>query len=277
MLRLLKIEWLKLKSYKAFWIMVGLYLFILFSVIFGLPEFLDYLAALNSETAVVKTFKTIAFNFADVWQNIAFVAGMRGFIKIFLALLMLVFISNEFSYLTIRSNILAGLSRTQFLFGKLSVVFLLSLIATIALFLSGLYLGSRFSANTSTAAILSRIHWLIFYFIETATYLTFALLIGILIRKTGFAIITLLSYTFIELIIQYYTPDQFDKFLPLNAMNGIIRGVNTSLLQVKTDEFNLEDLEFIQSSASVWDIGLCLLYLGIFIGLIHLYLKKKDL
>lgn len=277
MLRLLKIEWLKLKSYKAFWIMVGLYLFILFAIIVGLPELLDYIAALNSETAVVKTFKTIAFNFADVWQNIAFVAGMRGFIKIFLALLMLVFISNEFSYNTIRSNILAGMSRTQFMVGKLSVVFLLSMIATVALFISGLYLGFRFSANTTTAAILSRMHWLIFYFIETATYLTFALLIGILIRKTGFAIITLLSYTFIELIIQYYIPNQFDKYLPLNAMNGIIRGVNTSLLQVKTDDFNLEDMEFIQSSASVWDIGLCLLYLALFIGLIHLYLNKKDL
>lgn len=275
MLRLLKIEWLKLKSYKAFWIMVGLYLFILFSIIFGLPEFLDYIATKANESAAVKAFKTLAFNFADVWQNIAYVAGMRGFIKIFLALLVLVFISNEFSFLTVRSNILSGLSRTQFMLGKLSVVFLLSLIATLALLVSGLYLGFRFSANTEAGAILSRIHWLFFYFIETYTYLTFALLIGILIRKTGFAIITLLSYIFLEPIAQYYLPDAYDKFLPLNAMNGIIRGVNTSLLQVKTQNFNLEDI--IQSSASIADIGICLLYLGIFIGLIHLYLNKKDL
>lgn len=277
MLRLLKIEWLKLKSYRAFWIMVGLYLVILFSIIFGLPEFLDYIASQTSETAPIKAFKAIAFNFTDIWQNISFVVGMRGFIKIFLALLMLVFISNEFSYNTVRSNILAGLSRTQFMLGKLSVVFLLSLIATLALLASGLYLGYRFSASSDTGAILSRIHWLFYYFIETFTYLTFALLIGILIRKTGFAIITLLSYIFIELIVQYYTSDKFDKFLPLNAMNGIIKGVNTSLLQVRTDEFNLEEMEFIQSSASVADIGICLFYLALFIGLIHIYLNKKDL
>jgi len=275
MLRLLKIEWIKLKSYRAFWIMVGLYLFILFSITFGLPEFLDFIASKTSESAPVNAFKTIAFNFADVWQNIAFVMGMRGFIKIFLALLVLVFISNEFSFLTIRSNILSGMSRTQFMLGKLSVVFLLSAIATLALFASGLYLGLRFSANTATAAILSRIHWLLFYFIETFTYLTFALLIGILIRKTGFAIITLLSYIFIEPIIQYYVPDNLDKYLPLNALNGIISGVNTSLLQVKTDEFNLDD--FIQSSASLTDIGLCLVYLALLIGLIYLYLNKRDL
>lgn len=275
MLRLLKIEWLKLKSYKAFWIMVGMYLFILFSITFALPEFLDFVATQTSESAPISAFETIAFNFADVWQNLAFVMGMRFFIKIFLALLILVFISNEFSYLTIRSNILSGMSRTQFMLGKLSVVFLLSLISTLAILVSGLYLGFRFSANTETTAILSRIHWLFFYFIETFTYLTFALLIGVLIRKTGFAIITLLSYNFLELIAQYYTPENFEKFLPLNAMNGIINGVNTSLLHVKTDEFNLGD--FIQSSASITDIGICLGYLVVFIGLIHLYLNKKDL
>jgi len=275
MLRLLNIEWLKLKSYRAFWIMVGLYLFILFSIIFGLPEFLDFIAAKANEQTPLQTFKTLAFNFADIWQNISYVAGMRGFIKIFLALLVLVFISNEFSFLTIRSNILFGLSRTQFMLGKLAVVFLLSLISTLALLVSGLYLGFRFSATTEIGAILSRIHWLLYYFLETYTYLTFALLIGILIRKTGFAIITLLSYIFIEPIVQYFIPDKFDKFLPLNAMNGIIRGVNTSLLKVKTDQFNLGD--YIQSTASFTDIGLCILYLGIFIGLIYLYLNKKDL
>ncbi len=275
MLRLLKIEWLKLKSYKAFWVMVGLYLIVLFSIIFGLPEFLDYIASKTNDSAPLKAFNTLAFNFADIWQNLGFVIGMRGFIKIFLALLILVFISNEFSYLTVRSNILCGMSRTQFMLGKLSVVFLLTLISTLALLFSGLYLGFRFSANTETGAILSRIHWLLFYFIETFTYLTFALLLGIIIRKTGFAIITLLSYTFIEPIIQYYVPQSIEKFLPLNAMNGIIRGVNTSLLKVKTDDFNLEDI--IQSGASIADIGLCLLYLAIFIGLIHLYINKKDL
>ena len=61
MLRLLKIEWLKLKSYRAFWIMVGLYLVILFAIIFGLPEFLDYVASQSNEMTAFKAFKTSAF------------------------------------------------------------------------------------------------------------------------------------------------------------------------------------------------------------------------
>ncbi len=275
MLRLLKIEWLKLKSYRAFWIMVGLYLFILLSVIFGLPAFLDYLALKTNENTAITAFKTVAFNFADIWQNIAYVAGLRWSLKIFLALLVVVFVSNEFTFLTIRSNIIHGMSRTQFMFGKLGVVFLLSLISTVALLISGLYLGFKFSGNQSFGVIFGRFDWLLYYFIEIYTYLTFALLIGILIRKTGFAIITLLSYNFIELIVQYYVSESYEKFLPLNAMNGIIKGVNTSLIQVKTPDFNLDD--FLQESVGFVDIGLCFLYLALFIGLIYLYLNKKDL
>lgn len=275
MLRLIKIEWLKLKSYRAFWLMVGLYLFILFSVIFGLPAFLDFLSAKANDNTAITAFKTVAFNFADIWQNIAFVAGMRWSLKIFLALLILVFISNEFSFLTIRFNIIHGLSRTQFMLGKLSVVFLLSMISTVALLVSGLYLGLKFSANQSFGAIIGNMHWLLYYFIEIYSYLTFALLIGVLIRKTGFAIITLLSYNFIELIAQYYVNESYEKFLPLNAINGIIKGVNTSLIKVKTPDFNVD--QFLQESASLADIGLCLGYLALFIGLIYLYLNKKDL
>jgi hypothetical protein len=54
MKELLKIEWLKLKSYRAFWIMVGLYLAILFSIIIGLPSFLDFLAQKTNDNVYIK-------------------------------------------------------------------------------------------------------------------------------------------------------------------------------------------------------------------------------
>ena len=138
MTELLKIEWLKLKSYRAFWIMVGLHLFTLFSTIIGLPAMLDFIADKTNDNVYIKAFKIVAFNFADIWQNIAYVAGWRWSIKVLLALLVIILISNEFTFLTIRSNIIHGRSRTQFMLGKLSVVFLLTLISTVALFAAGM-------------------------------------------------------------------------------------------------------------------------------------------
>lgn len=272
MIRLLKIEWEKLKSYRAFWVMVILYLFVLFSIIFGLPAVLDYIAD-NTNSKAVRSFKTIVFNFPDIWQNLAYVASMRGFIKVFLAILVVIFISNEFSYLTVRTNIMHGISRKEFLIGKLEVVFFLTLLSTVAVFLSGFYLGITNSPVKSLAAITGKMQYLLAYFLEVFTYLTFALLIGLLIRKTGFAVITLLVYMAIEPIIQYYVPNAYDKYLPLNAMNHVIWSPNTSLIKVKTPEFNYDFQEYIAFA----DVAVCMGYAVLFTGLIYLYLRHKDL
>jgi len=271
-IRLLKIEWEKLKTYRAFWVMTGLYLFILFSIIFGLPATLDYIASQTDENEAVKAFKSIAFNFPDIWQNIAYVASMRGFIKIILAIIVVIFISNEFTYLTVRTNILSGMSRTEFLIGKLQVVFLLALLSTLVVFLSGFYLGITNSPVTTFSAITGKMQYLLAYLLEIFTYLTFALLVGTLIRKTGFSVILLLLYLIIEPIIQHYLPDQFDKFLPMNAMNKVIWSPNTSLIQVKTPEFDMDFQTFI----SIGDVGICLAYAALFTGILYFYLQKKD-
>lgn len=252
--------------------MLGLYFFILFSIIFGLPALLDFIASQAGENEAIKTFKSLAFNFPDIWQNITYVASSRGFIKIILAIIVVIFISNEFTYLTIRTNILSGMSRTEFLIGKLQVVFLLALLSTLVVFLSGFYLGMTNSPVTTFGAITGKMQFLLAYLLEVFTYLTFALLVGTLVRKTGFSVILLLLYVIIEPIIQYYLPDQFDKFLPLNAMNHVIWSPNTSLIQVKTPEFDMDFQTFI----SLGDVGICLMYTGIFIGILYLYLQKKD-
>jgi ABC-type transport system involved in multi-copper enzyme maturation permease subunit len=253
--------------------MTGLYLFILFSIIFGLPATLDYIASQTDENAAIRAFKSIAFNFPDIWQNITYVAGMRGFIKIILAIIVVIYISNEFTYLTIRTNILSGMSRTEFLIGKLQVVFLMALLSTLAVFLSGFYLGITNSTVTTFAAITGKLQYLPAYLLEVFTYLTFALLVGTLIRKTGFSVIILLLYLIIEPVIQHYIPDQFDKFLPMNAMNHVIWSPNTSMVQVKTSQFDMDFQAFI----SWGDAGICLMYAALFTGILYLYLQKKDL
>ena len=273
MIRLLQIEWGKLKTYRAFWVMTGLYLFILFSIIFGLPAALDFISTQMGDNDALKTFKSMAFNFPDIWQNIAYVASMRGFIKIILAIIVVIIISNEFTYLTIRTNILSGMSRTEFLVGKLLVVFLLALLSTLVLFLSGFYLGLSNSPVITFAAITGKIQYLSAYLLEVFTYLTFALLVGTLIRKTGFSVILLLLYLIVEPIIQHYLPDKFDKFLPLNAMNNVIWSPNTSYLQINTPEMSLDFQEFI----SYGSVGICLMYTVIFAGILYFYLQKKDL
>jgi ABC-type transport system involved in multi-copper enzyme maturation permease subunit len=145
--------------------------------------------------------------------------------------------------------------------------------STLVVFVSGFYLGMTNSPLTTLSAITGKMQFLLAYLLEVFTYLTFALLIGTLIRKTGFSVIILLLYLIVEPIVGHYLPDSFVKYLPLNAMNHVIWSPNTSLMQVKTPEF---DMDF-QTAISIGDVGICLMYAMLFSGILYFYLQKKDL
>ena len=273
MIRLLKIELLKVASYKAFWFMTGFYLLLLAFMIFGIPGLIDWVAEKSGEPTRFRIFKAIVFNFPDIWQNITFVASLRYFIKIILGLIVIILITSEFHFLTIRSSIINGLSRNDFLFGKIYFILALGITSTVVLFLSGIYLGLIHSSSTAFSDIFSKMGYLLGYFIELTTFLLFCLFCGILLKKTGLAFIALFVYLIAEPILEYNLPEGLAPFLPLNAMNNIIQSPNTSLIKVRTPDFNFDFQELIHLS----DVALCLGYAFVFILLSWWILQKRDI
>jgi hypothetical protein len=273
MIRLLKIELLKVKSYKAFWLMLSFYGAILAFMIFGIPGLIDWIAEQSGEPTQFRIFKAIVFNFPDIWQNISFVASMRFFIKIILGLIVIMLITSEFHYLTIRGNIINGMSRKDFLVSKIEMIIFLSIFSTIILILSGFYLGFVHSSTVSIGKIFGKMIYLLAYFIELSTYLLFCLLIGIVFKKAGIAFIANFVYLIVEPILDYNLPEWITPYLPVNAMNGIIISPNTSLIKVKSPGF---DYEF-QEAISFFDVSLCLAYAALFIFLSYTILKKRDI
>lgn len=273
MIRLLKIEAQKLFSYKAFWLMISFYTVILAIMIFGIPGLIDYIAEKSGEPTRYRIFKAIVFNFPDIWQNISFVASMRIFIKIVLGIIVIIIITTEFNYLTVRSNIINGFSRKEFLLGKIEFIIALSIFSTLVIFLSGLYLGLVHSSSKSISDIFSKMGFLLGYFIELTTYLLFCLFLGILFKKTGITFVVHIVYFIIEPIVDYNISDKLSPYLPINAMNNVIQTPNTSLIKVKTPGF---DFDF-QTALSFVDIGVCIFYAILFIAISYIILQKRDL
>jgi ABC-type transport system involved in multi-copper enzyme maturation permease subunit len=273
MIRLLKIELQKVLSYKAFWLMLSFYGIILALMIFGIPGLIDWVAEKSGEPTRFRIFKAIVFNFPDIWQNISFVASMRYFIKIILGLIIIVLITTEFHNLTIRANIINGFSRKDFLAGKIEMIIFLSLFSTAVIFFSGLYLGLFHSSGTTFSRVFSKMGYLVGYFIEIAAYLLFCLLLGIIFKKTGITFIANFIYLMVEPILDYKLPDYITPYLPLNGINGIIRTPNTSLIKLKTPDFNYD----FQEAISLLDVGICLGYAALFIFLSYFILKKRDI
>lgn len=273
MIRLLKIELNKQINYRAFWLICGLYIFALLALVFGMPAIIDYMIEKQPQWQELKLFKKVVFNLPDVWQNISFVASLRIFIKPILGLIVVVIISNEFSYNTVRMNIMQGLSRNEFILGKVLIITLFAFISTLLIFLSGTYLGLSHSIKIDFAHFFGKMWFLAGYFIEIWSYLAFALLIGFLIRKTGFAIITLMGYMMIEPVLAHYMPDNSGQYLPLNAINNVLTSPNTSLMEIKSANFNFD----FQTHIIAGDALLALSYGFLFIAIIWLILKKRDI
>ncbi len=273
MIRLLQIEFLKVKSYKAFWLMLGFYGIILAFMIFGIPGLIDWVAEKSGNPTQFRIFKALAFNFPDIWQNISYVASLRLFIKVILGLIVITMVTSEFHNLTIRANIINGFSRKDFLASKVELIVVLSVFSTLIIFFSGLYLGFVHSSSATFGKVFGKMIYLVAYFIELSTYLLFCLMLAILFKKTGIAFISHFIYFIIEPIIDYNIPDAITPYLPLNAINHIIQTPNTSLIKVKTQEFNFD----FQEAVSVLDVGVCLAYAALFIYISYLILKKRDI
>jgi ABC-2 type transport system permease protein len=188
-------------------------------------------------------------------------------------MIIIILVTNEYSFLTIRNNIINGLSRTDFLLSKVYVAILFSIAATLLIFLTGTILGLIYSTTINFHVFFGKMIFLLGYFVETLTFLLFSMMMGILVRRTGFAIGVLFVYPIIELIIQQKVPESVQPFLPLNAMNHILRTPNTSLIQFKSPEFNVD----LQTGLHSQDIIVALLYAALFVGVSLWVIRKRDL
>jgi ABC-2 type transport system permease protein len=208
MLHLLKIDLKKLTNYRTFWIVGGLYFVTLgFGAASGM-EFLKLLANLiEGFGQEINIDRIPLYHFPDIWLNLIWHCGL---LKIVLAIMVVISITNEYTYRTLRQNVIDGLSRSEFLWSKILTNLLFSLVSVIMIFFIGIVTGLIYSPEVSFDLITTDLEFLIAYFIELFFYLSFALMLGIVIQRSGLTIILLLLSKLIEIIIT----SNLDNYVP---------------------------------------------------------------
>lgn len=267
--KLLTIEWLKLKSYRPFWVLLILYFVVLGLVCSGVMLYLEYISSKGAKFEDIDPAIIPFYDFYDIWQNITYLAG---FFKIFLGFIVAMSITNEYDYKTIRQNIIDGLTRWEFIGSKLLIILALAVVNTLFLFLLGLILGGIYSPVQGVDIIFENAGFLLAYFLEVLTFLVFALLVGMIIKRTGFAIVLLAFYAlFIEpigvlILSNVYEQYTFYQYFPIRAINNLI-----------SVPFGKYILREVQDYVAFRDIAVVLTYLGAFIYLNYWMLKIKDI
>ena len=275
MIRLLKIEFKKILTYKIFWLLAGLY-FVFLSAGILMAEFMinNMVDNMNKHLPIPVPHVTIYF-LPWVWQNLAFFATIR-YVLIFPAIIIIILITNEFTFKTIRQNMINGMSKAEILTSKLLIILLISIVMTALLSIGGLIIGITHTTGITFSLVFEKSSFMAGFFITILTFQVFALFFGFLLRNTGLAIALFTLYVFIIEPILYYflkSPIVFKNnistYLPVNA---VIRVTEYPSIQVlKIMGLNLQD----SIGFSVCMIPM--VYAAIMIGIVYWVLVKRDL
>jgi ABC-2 type transport system permease protein len=266
MKRLLKIEWYKLRHHTPFWIFAGLHIVILLLIFLSAKFFLDFLAGKGEMIRdVIDPSRIPVLQFPDVWHNITYIAG---FLKIILAIYVIISVCNEISYSTLRQNIMNGMSRSEFVISKFFLILLFSLSATAFLLVTGLSFGFIYTASIKLHFVIKYIGFLPAYCMQVTMYLLVAFLLALVVKRTGLTMGLLILYTYIvePIIVFRIKTDWIKSLFPLRAINNLIRLPFSKYLLRETQDY-----------VALQDLGIALAYTALFVYLIFLVLKKRDL
>ena len=218
MLHLLRIEWLKIKNYPTFWILTALFIISIYGLNYSVHEIFAQRSMKNpAATAFVGG---PPFQFPQVWNTVTFLSGFLLFIP---GLLIVISITNEYSYKTHRQNIIDGLSRTQFISVKMVLALILSIFATLIVFIITMLFGYMEGAAPFS---FTGIKYIWYFFIQAISYAGVAVLFSVLFKRSGITIGVFFLYAvvldnMVAGILNHYTTN-IGYYMPLKSVNTLI-------------------------------------------------------
>jgi len=254
MLHIIKIEWLKVKNYRTFWVFIGLGLLAIFAPNYIIHDIFES----NLPAEAKQLLGQSIYDFPLIWQT---VASVNSYTSGIFSLLLITLVCNEFTYKTHRQNIIDGWERRDFVLSKLFWVVSLSLLALAASLITILIFGVIYG---KTSFSFENCRYIGYYSVQVIVSLNLALLVAILVKRTGLAIILFLGYImFVEQILVSVT-----KHLLRNA-GGFLHDVGGLFpLQAADELLPFPIVEKVVKFSGPYDSTVYLTALAVYIGLI---------
>ena len=278
MLRLLNIELHKLKYNKSAKVISIVY-FILITFIALISSIEFNFGDINFRIA-----DQGIFNFPYIWHFNSYIAAI---LKLFLAIVIVSMTANEYSNKTLKQNLIDGLSKKEFILSKFLTVVLFSLVSTLFVFGVSLVLGLIFSDYNEPGIIFSDIKYLFAYFIKLIGFFSFCLFLGVLVKRSAFALGFLLIWSITEGIIYSVfkwkifkdtdIAESIMQFFPLAAMSNLIKEPFSRLGAVQSAANQLGEAFDKDYSVQPLTILIVLAWTFLFIYGSYYILKRRDL
>jgi hypothetical protein len=267
LMQALRVEWIKLKYYRTFWILIITILVCVPAFNYIIYDFTDNnIPKINGQSLLGKP-----FSFPDVWRTVPFNSGLLLFMP---AILIITIFSNEYTYRTHRQNIIDGWSRKRFIQVKLIEVFLLTVFVTGVVILTCMFFGYLTHSLTDARAGWPEYRFILYFFIEMLDYILIAALIAMLVRRAGLSMGFFFLYMFVEQFVVGLSRNKYKKdwvdFLPEEVSDRLIP--NSFARRMMSP-----------ANTSLWEkhvplyLAVSLIYIFIYIFFIYRRFRKSDL
>ena len=224
------------------------------------------------------------FNFPYIWHFNTYIASM---LKFFLAIVIVSMMANEYSYGTLKQNLIDGMSKKEFVLSKFLTVFVFAASSAVFVFIMSLILGLSFSSYTEIGIIFSELEYILAYFVKLMGFFSFCLFLGILVKRSAFALGFLLVWGIVEgiargiltfkLFPEGNTASYITMFFPLESMSNLIIEPFSRLSFVKTISTQIGVTEIKDYGVHWYGILIVLAWTFIFMLLSYKLLQKRDL
>ncbi|MFK7749540.1 MAG: ABC transporter permease [Kordia sp.] len=276
MLRLLQIEFQKL------WLNRTSRILIYISFVFPLSILILSAIKINFfGLFTIDLSETQIFEFPYIWHITTF---FIAFFKLFFAIVVVSMIGNEYSNRTLKQNLIDGLSKKEVILSKFYFILAYTALVTVLVFVITLILGiSHLPANDfGLNTIFDGSEFIIGYFVKLLAFFSLCLLIGVLIKRSAFALGFLFILYIVEMILYALTENVwFDKetarevfqFFPYTSMWNLIEQPVYRMANVNNPGRVLET----DYALHWYELVISFTWIATYIYLSFKLLKKRDL
>lgn len=217
------------------------------------------------------------YSFPGVWEYLGYAGNWVVFF--FLGVVAIYLVTAEVNYKTQRQSIINGMTRESYFLSKLYAILTISFIATIYYVIIALILGVINTEQYDFGYMFEN-NWAIpRYFLMSVGYLSFAMLLAYLLKKSGLAIFVYFSYVMIiELILRWVIHSKFfeggsAKYYPLNAIEDLMP---LPLWKIGKN-FKMSDIDYNPLLSYTEAAGISIVSIIAFITISWFVFKKSDI
>jgi len=273
--KLFQIEKIKALSYPAFKTLMIIHFLLFFLVVLVVSQVQFSMSGFSIKKL---------YQFPNIWEFFPWVAS---WFNLFLAIVVILLVGNEFSNRTFRQNVIDGLSRNDLVRGKLILIFSIAVYTFIIVFIAIMLFGLINSDDYSMNAIFGKSYLLLIYFIQAIGYMSLGLLITVIFRNNALSIIMFILYFFpIEPIIRWIFESHTRRYFPIKIISNLtpmpefltMTSESTITNSSGKSALDLQEIGLTIEPLPVGlNVGLAVVYIIIFISITTFLLNRKNL